>query len=282
MSPKRPVKELTLDEFSRLLSRIPVTVERVAIAGLGEPCLNRSLAAMVRALADRGHKPALYTNGTLLDEETARELVLAGLSAVVIPVDGVTQETYGKYRKNGQLEITERNVETLLALRRRHSAALFVELQMLRLPGTGNEVERWRKRWAGAGVDSLRYKPDHMGVGAPRGTMRGICPMPWRGPATVDVEGNVYPCCVQSPENRLLGNLFHSDLERCWNGPDACDVRRSFLESRSKLPSCSGCLIPIPPRLVSALGNLLDPFLARRVLSATERLAGLARGGPTP
>ena len=96
--------------------------------------------------------------------------------------------------------------------------------------------------------------------------------MPWRGPATVDVEGNVYPCCVQSPENAILGVLPDNDLRDVWNGPRAVDVRRRFVSGRQKLDTCEGCLIPLFPVPVSAAASLLDPFLMRRLLSLFERM----------
>lgn len=317
MSPRRPNRNLSLEEFTLFAERIPLRVVRTAIAGLGEPCLNPDLPSMVRMLAKRGHKPVLYTNGTLLDRRMSLELVKAGLSGVIIPVDGVTQETYSRYRPNADLAVTERNILDLLRVKKELGSTLFVELQMLKLPGTEAELSQWRHRWTRQGVDSLRYKPDHVGLelaepsaqlgGSPltlplattppdregatklrdQGAKKsigesrsgsGVCPMPWRGPATVDIDGNVYPCCVQSPGNRLLGNLSDGTLEQLWNGPEARQVRKDFINTGRKLDTCVGCLIPLPPRLVSALGNLLDPFTARRVLSRVEHL--LPQGGP--
>jgi radical SAM protein with 4Fe4S-binding SPASM domain len=269
---------LSLSRFASLLDRLPAAVERVALAGLGEPLLDRDLPDMVGLLSARSFHSVLYTNGTLLEPDLSERLVAAGLSTIIIPIDGATAGSYETYRKNATYEITVRNVRALLKAKKRQRSALFVELQMLRLPGLEAEIGLWRRQWSLPGIDSLRVKPDHMGVGAAEGAPgtrssgHGICPMPWRGPATVDIDGQVYPCCVQSPENRILGNLFRQPLEEIWNAAAAIELRRGFVESRAKLSTCSGCLIPIPPAPVSVVGGLLSPALARRILSRVEPL----------
>ena len=96
----------------------------------------------------------------------------------------------------------------------------------------------------------------------------------------MDVHGRVYPCCVQSPENANLGNLFEQDLDTIWNGPEALRVRREFARTRRKLSTCQGCTIPLPREWIAALGNLVDPFTARRVLARAERFwPWLSHGG---
>ncbi len=271
-----PVKTMSLESFEFLAGRLPASVERVAIAGLGEPLLNRDLPNMVGALTSLGLGSVLYTNATLLTPEVSRRLVMADLSGIVIPMDGATPATYERHRKNADFAVTIENVRQLLAAKREAESDLFVELQMLRLPGTEGELDAWRRMWTVPGVDALRYKPDHMGAGpgaeSAAATARGVCPMLWRGPATVDVEGNVYPCCVQSPENVILGNLYGQEMGHIWNGAAARDMRRQFVRTRRKLESCKGCLIPLPPVPVSAAGNLLNPFAARKVMARLEPL----------
>ena len=276
-----PARAMSLSFFEYLAGRLPRSVERVAIAGLGEPLLNRDLPNMVGALTGLGLGSVLYTNATLLTPEVSRRLVMAGLSGIVIPMDGATPETYERHRKNADFHVTVDNIRHLLAAKSDAGADLFVELQMLQLAGTEGELKEWRRMWSVPGVDALRYKPDHMGAGTgaepASATTRGVCPMPWRGPATVDVEGKVYPCCVQSPENVVLGNLYGQQMTHIWNGPEARRMRRGFVRSRRKLETCKGCLIPLPPVPISAAGNLLNPFTARKVLARLEPLMSCRR-----
>ena len=279
---QRPPASLSMVDFHKLLRRLPTSVQRVAMAGLGEPLLNSNLVEMVERLTAGGFGVVLYTNATLMTAQISRGLVEAGLAGIVIPVDGATAATYEKYRKNGRFDETVANVRGVLAARDQARSALFVEVQMLDLPGTRGQLAAFKSMWAGSGVNALRFKPDHMGVGPDSEARRheqGVCPMPWRGPATVDVEGNVYPCCVQSPENQLLGNLLEDSLLDIWNGPKARELRRHFVETRRKAPTCHGCSIPLPHQWVSAIGNLVDPFTARKLLARAERFLPYLSGG---
>ncbi|MBM4355644.1 MAG: radical SAM protein [Deltaproteobacteria bacterium] len=309
---RRPQKDVALDTFRAWVGNLPLSVERVAFAGLGEPLLHENIVDMVGLLSERGHAPVLYSNATLLTPELSRALLRAGLRAAILPIDGATRETYERWRKGADFEKTVANVRELIRLKRELAAPLFLELQMIRLPGTETELGKWRSTWSIPGVDSLRYKPDHMGeiekrgagsaapstpVSAGRGPaerhagegrtdeqplatgpQRGICPMPWRGPATVDIDGNVYPCCVQSPLNVRIGRVPDLPLADIWNGAEGVRVRHEFLRHRRKLATCAGCDIPLLPAWASAAGNLLDPFLARRVLARIEPLLPFISG----
>jgi len=285
-APRAPGR-LDAEAFARRLARIPREVTRIAIAGLGEPLLNPDIVSMVRCAAAGGRQPVLYTNATLLTPQMSAQLLDAGLRGVVIPIDGATSETYERYRVNASFSEVTANVRSLLEQRSGRGAAIFVELQMLALPGTRSQVRQWRAEWRKAGADSLRYKPDHMGVLAaaggpspPTAPLRGVCPMPWRGPATIDIDGSVYPCCVQDPGNAVLGNIEQDPLDQIWNGARAVSLRTEFVRTRAKLPTCLGCRVPLPPVPVAAAANLLDPFTVRRWLSLTERwLPTGGRGG---
>jgi len=64
--------------------------DRIAIAG-GEPLLYPRIPDVVRAIADRGLKPVLLTNGERLTPELGRELQQAGLSKFHLHVDSGMQ-----------------------------------------------------------------------------------------------------------------------------------------------------------------------------------------------
>ncbi|MEO1020216.1 MAG: radical SAM protein [Pseudomonadota bacterium] len=92
------VRDLPLEEVFR---RIDMIAQRygpgtnVQVTG-GDPTLRRrdELAAIVRRLADRGLKPALFTNGIKASRELLAELAAAGLKDVAFHVD-TTQQRRG-------------------------------------------------------------------------------------------------------------------------------------------------------------------------------------------
>ena len=266
----RPSLDMPVEHFDRILANLWSGTERVALAGLGEPCLHPELASMVSRLVESGFPVVLYSNATRLTPSLSDALLNAGLSGVVFPVDGHSPEVYEKYRVGADYLVVRDNVLDFIGRRDALGVDCFVEVQMLKLPGTENQINAYRHFWKDAGADAVRYKADHMQDTGSRRS--GICPMPWRGPATIDVNGRVFPCCVQDESSVVLGSAIETSIVDLWNGPIARKVRRDFRETRAKLATCKACEIPLPPVPVSAGGSLLSPFAARRILTASERL----------
>jgi MoaA/NifB/PqqE/SkfB family radical SAM enzyme len=74
--------------------------------GGGEPLLHKDLLDIIRFAVEEGCKPSVITNGTLLSKQLISELVEAGLSEIVLSLNGMTEGTHdftrgitGSYRK---------------------------------------------------------------------------------------------------------------------------------------------------------------------------------------
>jgi len=73
--------------------------EALVLNGIGEPLLNADLPAMIalaRSLMPQGSWIGLQTNGLLLDENMARQLLKAGLNRLCLSLDGPTGESAGR------------------------------------------------------------------------------------------------------------------------------------------------------------------------------------------
>ncbi len=112
-------KDLTLAEMRRIVDQFPV-LNRVVLHGLGEPLLNRELAAMVAHLRGRGAHVLFNTNALLLDERRARALIEADLSELRVSLDGATPATYARVRgvKEKALPHILTNVKRFVELQR--------------------------------------------------------------------------------------------------------------------------------------------------------------------
>ena len=105
--------------FDRLEPFFP-TLQRVYLIGLGEPTLHPGLPEFTRRLAEVGVEVWVTTNATLLDDEQAEALALAGLSHVSVSIDGGTRETYERIRVRGKFEHVVRGLKALGRARARH------------------------------------------------------------------------------------------------------------------------------------------------------------------
>ena len=66
----------------------------VFFGGWGEPLLHPEIIRMIKEVKVRGWRAELITNGVMLDNRTANDLIGAGLDFIWVSLDGATPESY--------------------------------------------------------------------------------------------------------------------------------------------------------------------------------------------
>jgi MoaA/NifB/PqqE/SkfB family radical SAM enzyme len=117
-SPQQGARQLSLDEFTTLVDQLP-DLRRAVLQGIGEPLLNRDLAAMIGYLKQRGVYTVFNTNAALLTARRQRELIASGLDELRVSLDGSTPETYLKVRGIPAFERVVANVAEMVRTQRR-------------------------------------------------------------------------------------------------------------------------------------------------------------------
>ena len=105
--------------FDRILEGIRAVEPRplVFFGGIGEPLFHPQLADMVARTKALGATVELITNGTLLNDKKARELIEAGLDVIWISIDGATPESYADVRLGAELPHVLENITHLRQIR---------------------------------------------------------------------------------------------------------------------------------------------------------------------
>jgi MoaA/NifB/PqqE/SkfB family radical SAM enzyme len=103
----------TILQSLRDCSPMPV----VMFGGLGEPLSHPRLIDMVVQLKEIGAQVEMITNGTLLDEKCARELVDAELDMLWVSIDGASPESYDDVRLGAALPDVLANLDRLHKMR---------------------------------------------------------------------------------------------------------------------------------------------------------------------
>ncbi len=106
--------ELTTAEGKALLDDLAEFGVPVVLFSGGEPLVRRDLPELVAHAADRGLRPVLSTNGTLLTRERARELRDAGLQYAGISVDGLRERNDRIRGQRGAFDAAVRGIEACL------------------------------------------------------------------------------------------------------------------------------------------------------------------------
>lgn len=110
---------MSFDLFEREISPYLHLVDIVQLYGTGEPMLHPDFMRMVALCKERGTQVMTTSNGTLLTQERAEQLVSLGLTQIVFSMDGCTQDTFGKLRGGADLEKIKTNIRRLAEAKQR-------------------------------------------------------------------------------------------------------------------------------------------------------------------
>lgn len=89
--------ELTTAQAENMISDLAQMKVPVLLFSGGEPLLRKDIFHLGKMAADHGLRPVISTNGTLIDEDVAREIKKAGFQYVGISIDGAP-ETHDDFR----------------------------------------------------------------------------------------------------------------------------------------------------------------------------------------
>lgn len=239
------------EQFETLIDELAPHAVKVMLYNWGEPFLHPDIIPMIRHAHRRRIATALSTNLNLLPAEGAEAVVRSGLDEMIVSCDGLTQETYEKYRVRGNLERVFANLRAITDARRqlgrRHPR---IEFQFLVFAHNEHEVPRVEEVARGLGADEVRIMapygddshPDIKPARDPRYRRAGAsdtspdvfspdadldaiarlhppplrCFWPWRC-LVVNWNGQVDPCCFKN-YHAGFGNVFETNFADLWNG----------------------------------------------------------------
>ena len=229
-----------------------IGIAHVDIHQFGEPLLDRFFIDRIIYAKNRGIKTVLTnTNGVLLSEELAGDLIRSGLDLVVISIDAATQETYKIVRPSGHLGTVEKNVRNLVKMKRTvGSSRPTVVLDFLQTPENRDESGRFIKKWKGiADKICVSYMHDWASSVEVEGKVldfhghayREPCRLLWTD-LVISWDGRVPLCCIDFENEVILGNVENSSIWQVWHDGPMSKVRRAHLDAKFRdIPLCARC-----------------------------------------
>jgi len=273
----RTKKDMNLSEFESILDQFPYAI-KLALQGVGEPLLNRDLFRMIRLAKERKIYVYFNSNGTLLDDESANELIQSRLDLINFSIDGGTKEVYEKIRRGASFEEFRRRVKRFMEIKGAHPLpeinAWFVlnqynredilpTLRVVRDLGISKlniqRMHTWGRKDKRDVVSDeehfkLREKKDEVTIASQE---IGVsvewlwdieeekpirrCQAPWYT-TYITVEGYVTPCCVHGSDPQLIhfGQLKGNSFREIWNGKGYQEFRKT-LKSDQPPSICGDC-----------------------------------------
>lgn len=140
---------MDVEAYKGLLDQVRGHTWFLALTGNGESTLHPGFHEMVSYAVRNGFYTKVETNGSRIDIEGIEE---SGLQTLHIALDGMSQETYSRYRVRGDFEIVKQNLERLVELRNRTGLPR-LELRFLVFRHNEHEMDKAREYMDSLGID---------------------------------------------------------------------------------------------------------------------------------
>ena len=253
---KRPKGFMDYTLFTQIIDEMAPHVKTTTLHIWGEPLLHPRIYDMMAYCNSHGLRSEISTNATLLDEESARKILDAGLGAIYLCLDGTTQETYERVRRRGDFEQTRENILRFAEMKSERGQGPRVSVQIIDIKPTSVEIEQFKHDWSVPGVDRVHVKAfdswgsqveqiNELRTDASSRTVlpekRYHCPNLWYH---VHIYWDGTLVCCDRDFNALypLGNVKDGVI-KAWNGARMVELRRKHLQGRlDDVPSCGNCV----------------------------------------
>jgi len=253
---KRPKKIMEKKVFEKIVERIKeekLPLNKIFFSGMGEPLTDPDLLLRLERVKRLGFPVRLYTNASLLFQETAERLIKLGLDEINISFNGVTPD---QYRKVMHLDFkrTMKNIDNFLAIKKKRGAKLpLVQVSLIVTRENEADIDRHVKRWLKK-VDSVTVSRPHQWGGGvkikskfkfkPSGRVYP-CRSLWHT-FVIDSQGNFVICCRDYESRYVLGNVLTDSFADIGGKPLLRRFRRLHLSySPEELPQmCRQCNFP--------------------------------------
>ncbi len=249
---QRPRGYMDFGLFTRIADEMAPHVETTTLHIWGEPLLHPRIVDMIRYCAEQGLRCSISTNATLLDEDTARRVLEAGLDVIFLCLDGLRPETYEAIRRNADFERTTANIRRFLEMKQEGGYRTLVNLQVIEMKQTLPEWDEFRRSWSLPGVDRIQLKAlDTWGgqieeIGELRSgevklpAERWPCPNLWYH-AHIYWDGSITMCDRDFNLDRPLGHV-RDGVMKGWNGPEMQRLRRLHVSGElDTVHPCANC-----------------------------------------
>lgn len=272
---KRKQGKMTYEDFVKIMDKIGPSANCLLFYYMGEPFLNKDAYRMIRYAREMGLYVTTCTNGDLIDPNALYE---SGINHISFQIGGITQKTHEVYRVNSNLSKIFKNIESYLDLIQRYGkrdGEHEVELGLIVMKQNESEIDNFLKLGKELGVMATLINPCvrsleqannflpecetywlyNKEVFKERGDFVVKRYFPWNScpwiyyNITIQVDGNVVPCCRDAQGDYVLGNLLTESLEDVWNGKRFREWRFRLRRVGDPHPLCRLCPGYGPPDL---------------------------------
>ncbi len=292
--------KMTVEQYTRIIDEIKDRALSVTLYTWGDPMTHPDLDELCRITTDADLQTHISTNFSFnLPDRRIRSIVESGLTHLTVCVDGLSQEKYQRTRVGGRIDWVLRNLERVCKVRKELGQEYpLVEVQFIKYQHNVDELEEAEKLVLGMGVDQFTHywgdlhnladlMPDQYEVVRPK-PRESLPHCYWPHFSTViKYNGDVIPCCdhraaaqhiPDSPDARVMGNVFETSLTEVWNSQSYQDARRftsdptrSKAEERLQNHFCDGCRFLFDTKVEEQSMRMADEYQFEEIYTLNAR-----------
>jgi radical SAM protein with 4Fe4S-binding SPASM domain len=271
----RDLGKMNFDNYKKIVEEMSSFLYEIDLNNWGEPFLNSELIKMIEFAHGKRARTSVNTNlNVKLDEKTAEEIVKSGLDVLYISMDGITQETYEKYRVGGKLQAVWENIR-LVAEKKKELKSRKPEIvwQFLVMKHNEHELPLLEKTRQELGIDRLAiggvrsdmgkeiFTSDKEKIGSlekwlpskeelsrydfekkQRKNLKKTCAFLWFV-SVINWNGSVSPCCANYNEKFDFGNAFEKGFKAVWNNEKYVAARKAVASMKPNGKTvCDNCI----------------------------------------
>ena len=254
----RPSVSIKEELFKSTIDEIGDYIFQLYMYNWGEPLLHKRTPEMIRYAKDKEVKITLSTNLSIkLTDDYIERLVKSGLDTMLVSLDGVTEETYKQYRRNGNFNLVRENVRRIQEAKQRlGSQTPKIVWQFLVFRHNEHEIEAAKSLYKEWGADEISiggaempmephnvgfepstipafniYHPEHPTQKAAEQQLTSDRSCTWLyGVFVLNPNGKVSPCCAVPSEKHDFGEYSEkSDFFATWNSEKFKRARKMFV-----------------------------------------------------
>jgi radical SAM protein with 4Fe4S-binding SPASM domain len=255
---------LDLTLFKKIIDEVQHELVWLVLFFQGEPFLNKKFLEFVKYASDKNIYTSTSSNAHYFTDDMAKATVESGLDRLIVSIDGITQDSYSKYRVGGDLEKVLEGTRNLIKWKKElNSATPHIIWQFIVFKHNEDQLPEVKRMAKEIGVDELGIKtaqiydykssdefiPENLEFSRYVKTEEGYqiknkllnqCWRLWKG-SVITWDGLVVPCCFDKDAVHRFGDLSKETFKQVWTNQSYEGFRKAILKSRKEIDICTNC-----------------------------------------
>ena len=259
----RPKGEIELSTVKNIIEKNKKYLSYLILYFQGESFLSKNIFEMISYANKNNIFTYTSTNGHYLTSENCEKIINSKLDKLIISVDGTNQETYEKYRKNGNLNTVLKGIETLTKAKKlNNSPTPFIELQFLVFKHNQHQIQEIKELGKQLGVNRTAIKTaqfynkenyklltdinkysryikqgENLII---KKKIKNKCWRMWHS-AVITVSGDIIPCCFDKNADYPYSNIETSKINYIRKSKKFKSFSSKIFTNRKSIDICNNC-----------------------------------------